>query len=62
QEPQSFKAKAYLKEGCPFSFKYLLFIVEAGLRDEIEVIRCDPSGPEFEAVKTTLTAGLGGAR
>jgi hypothetical protein len=55
---QPFKAKAYLKEGCPFSFKYLLFMVEAGLSDQIEVIRCDPSDPEFEVVKTKLTAGL----
>ena len=53
-----FKAKAYLKEGCPFSFKYLLFMVEAGLSDQIEVIRCDPSDPEFDTVKAKLTAGL----
>jgi hypothetical protein len=56
--PQPFKAKAYLKEGCPFSFKYLLFMVEAGLSDQIEVIRCDPSDPGFDAVKAKLTAGL----
>ncbi|MEO7207478.1 MAG: hypothetical protein ABI145_11990 [Steroidobacteraceae bacterium] len=56
---QPFKAKAYLKGGCPFSFKYLLFMVEAGLSDQIEVIRCDPSGPEFDAVKAKLAAGLG---
>ncbi len=58
-DPQAFKAKAYLKEGCPFSFKYLLFMVEAGLSDQIEVIRCDPNDAEFEVVKATLTAGLG---
>jgi hypothetical protein len=55
---QPFKAKAYLKEGCPFSFKYLLFMVEAGLIDQIQVIRCDPSDPEFDTVKAKLTAGL----
>ena len=55
---QPVKAKAYLKEGCPFSFKYLLFMVEAGLRDQIEVIRCDPSDPEFDAVKARLSASL----
>jgi len=55
---QAFKAIAYLKEGCPFSFKYLLFMVEAGLSDQIEVIRCDPSDPEFDTVKAKLTAGL----
>jgi hypothetical protein len=56
--PQPFKAKAYLKEGCPFSFKYLLFMVEAGLSDQIEVIRCDPRNPEFETVKAKLSARL----
>jgi hypothetical protein len=55
---QPFKAKAYLKEGCPFSLKYLLFMVEAGLSDQIEMIRCDPSDPEFDVVKAKLTAGL----
>ena len=24
-----FKAKAYVKEGCPFSFKFLVFMAEA---------------------------------
>ena len=55
---QPFKPIAYLKEGCPFSFKYLLFMVEAGLSDEIEMIRCDPRDPEFDTVKAKLTAGL----
>ena len=55
---QPFKARAYLKEGCPFSFKYLLFMTEAGLSDRIEVVRCDPSDPEFNAVKAKLAAGL----
>lgn len=56
---QPFKAKAYVKEGCPFSFKYWLFIVEAGLADQVEVVRCDPESRCFEAVKAKLTAGLG---
>jgi hypothetical protein len=56
---QSFKAKAYLKDGCPFSFKYWLFMVEAGLSDQIEVIRCNENDPAFEAVKARIAAGLG---
>jgi hypothetical protein len=56
---QSFKAKAYLKDGCPFSFKFLLFMVEAGLADRIEVIRCNPSDAQFDAIKAKLAAGLG---
>jgi hypothetical protein len=54
-----FKAKAYLKEGCPFSFKFLLFITEAGLGDQIEMRRCNPDDPDFDALKEKLTAALG---
>ncbi|MDO6683756.1 MULTISPECIES: hypothetical protein [unclassified Oceanobacter] len=36
-----FKAKAWLKSSCPYCFRFLLFITEAGLLDEIEVIRVD---------------------
>jgi len=56
-----FKAKAYVKEGCPFSFKYWLFMVEAGLEDQVQVVRCDPEEEGFEAVKSRLAAGLGQA-
>ncbi len=56
--PQTFKPKAYLKEGCPFSFKLLLFLTEAGLGDRVEIIRCDPQAPGFEAIKSRLQAGL----
>ena len=51
-----FTPKAYLKEGCPFSFKYLLFMAEARLLDRIEVIRCNPESAEFEGIKAKLAA------
>jgi hypothetical protein len=51
-----FMPKAYLKEGCPFSFKYLLFMAEARLLDRIEVIRCNPAGAGFEGIKAKLAA------
>ena len=44
-----FKAKAYVKEGCPFSFKFLVFMAEAGLLDHIEIVRMKPQDPGFEA-------------
>jgi hypothetical protein len=56
--PEPFKAKAYLKEGCPFSFKFWLFMVEANLSDQIEVIRCNPDDAAFAAVKAKLSAAL----
>lgn len=56
--PIPFKPKAYLREGCPFSFKFLLFASEAGIRDRLELIRCNPDAPEFEAIRSKLQAGL----
>ncbi len=55
---QDFKAKAYLREGCPFSFKFWLFMVEAGLSEQMEVVRCDPDDAAFEAIKAKLSAAL----
>jgi hypothetical protein len=50
----AFKPRAYLKVGCPFSFKFLLFASEARLLDSIEIVRCDPEHPEFERIKSKL--------
>lgn len=55
----AFKPKVYVKEGCPFSFKYLLFMTEAGLLDRIEIVRLDPDEPSFDATKAQLSEGLG---
>jgi len=54
-----FKPKVYVKNGCPFSFKFLLFMTEAGLLDRIEIVRMDPADPSFEATKANLSEGLG---
>jgi hypothetical protein len=54
-----FKARAYLKDGCPFSFKFWLFMMEARLDDQIEVIRCNENDAAFERVKEKLSAALG---
>ncbi len=56
---QPFKPKAYIKEGCPFSFKFWLFLVEAGIADQVDIIRCSPEDPQFPAVKKKLATGLG---
>ena len=52
-------AKAYLKTGCPYSFKFLLFMSEARLLDQIEIVRCDPDDVNFASIKEKLAAGLG---
>lgn len=58
---QSFRATAYLKIGCPYSFKFLLFMSEAGLLDQIDVVRCDPDDVNFPSIKEKLAKGLGAA-
>ena len=57
---RNFRGKAYLRTDCPYSFKYLLFMAEARLLDQIEIIRCDPAAPDFERMKAHLAAATGG--
>jgi spore cortex formation protein SpoVR/YcgB (stage V sporulation) len=57
----TFKAKAYIKEGCPFSFKFLTFMTEAQLLDEIEIVRVREGDADYEAAKQQLTEHLGKA-
>ena len=57
----SFKAKAYVKDGCPFSFKFLVFMSESGLLDSIEIVRLDGNAPDFAAAKDRLSDALGQA-
>ncbi len=55
-----FVAKAYLKIGCPYSFKFLLFMSEAHLLNQIEVVACDPDDDEgYEQIKSMLKAATG---
>ena len=55
----TFKAQAYIKDGCPFCLKFLIFMAEAKLLDEIEIVRLDPASTSFEATKSRLAEGLG---
>ena len=58
-ETPGFRATAYLKKGCPYSFKYLLFMAEAQLLDRIKVVCCDPKRDDFAVIKNMLTAATG---
>jgi hypothetical protein len=53
---QPFKAKAYLLPGCPFCFKFLLFMTETQLLDQIEIVSVDPQDADFEQVKSKIGA------
>lgn len=56
-----YKAKAYLRTDCPYSFKFLLFMSEAGLLDHIDIVECDPQGSAFAATKARLAQATGRA-
>ena len=55
----SFKATAYIKDGCPFSFKFLTFAAEAGLLDQIKMVRVREGDPSSDATKQKLSEKLG---
>ena len=57
----SSKAKAYVKEGCPFSFKFLVFMTEANLLDEIDIVRLREGDADYETTKRKLGEHLGKA-
>jgi hypothetical protein len=53
------KYKAYLLLGCPFCFKFLLFMTEAGLLDQIEIVKVDPQDAGYEALKSKISESTG---
>lgn len=53
--------KIFLKRGCPFSFKFLLFVTEAGLLDQFEVVELSDGEAEMDQVRELLNEKLGKA-
>jgi hypothetical protein len=53
------KAKAYVKEGCPFSFKFLVFMAEAKLLDALDIVRVREGDADYEDTKRELGERLG---
>lgn len=51
---QPYKAKAYLLSGCPFCFKFALFMTEAQLLDQIEIEIVEPQNPATEHLKSKI--------
>ena len=56
---EQFQSKAYVKQGCPFSFKFLVFMTEAELLDEIEIVRLREGDADYETAKRKLGEHLG---
>ena len=58
---ETFKPTVYIKDGCPFSFKFLVFAAESGLLDELEIVRVREGDPNADATKQRLSDKLGKA-
>lgn len=56
---EGFRPTAYIKDGCPFSFRFLLFVTEAGLLERFTVRRINQDDADFESTKAELSQKLG---
>jgi len=54
----SFTPVAYLKQGCPFSFKFLLSITEMGLLDKIQIEEVIDGEERMEQIRALLSEHL----
>lgn len=54
----AFKPIVYLKQNCPFCLKIRLFLLEAGLTDEVDVRDFAAGAPDEEAVRAELSPHL----
>lgn len=55
----AFKPHAYVKDGCPFSCKFLVFAAEAGFLEDIGIVRLREGTPDFDATTRKLGKHLG---
>lgn len=55
----TFRPRAYVKTTCPYSFKFRLFITEAGLADQIDFVPMDPDASDFKGIKADVEARSG---
>ena len=51
---------AYVKTNCPFSFKFRLFVTEAGLGADVRFVEIDPDAQSYAKDKGDLAAKVGG--
>lgn len=50
---------AWVRTNCPYSFKFRLFVTEAGLSDQFSFIPMDPDSPDFATIKGELDRKAG---
>ncbi|HUQ51430.1 MAG TPA: hypothetical protein VM692_04360 [Gammaproteobacteria bacterium] len=56
---QSFTPTAYVKDGCPFSFKFLTFAAETGLLGDLNIVRVRDGDANADTTKQMLSEKLG---
>ncbi len=57
---QEFKPKVYMKDTCPFCFKFLLFLTEIGVLDQFEIITAHSDNEaEMDKYRTFLLEKTG---
>jgi hypothetical protein len=49
-----FKPTAWVRTNCPYSFKFRLFVTEAGISDQFQFVAMDPDSPDFARVKSEI--------
>jgi hypothetical protein len=49
-----FKPTAWVRTNCPYSFKFRLFVTEAGISDQFQFVAMDPNSPDFARVKSEI--------
>lgn len=54
-----FTPTAYVKTNCPFSFKFRLFITEAGLDRQVRFVALDPDATTYGKDKAELAKKIG---
>ncbi len=55
-----FTPRAFVKTNCPYSFKFRLFVSEAGLDGKFQFHALDPDADDFAATKEELRKLSGG--
>ena len=55
---QAFRPTVYLKDKCPFCMKIRIFVLEAGLEDEVNVRNFIPGEPSEQEVRDAVAPHL----
>ncbi|WP_404476491.1 glutathione S-transferase N-terminal domain-containing protein [Novosphingobium sp. BL-52-GroH] len=50
----SFRPTLYFNKDCPFCLKVKIFLLEAGLQDQVEIVEFAPGSEEEQAIKQML--------